>query len=113
MLQNGHDVFSVPLQVQYDPRVLQLVNVDAGDFLTRDGKPVAIVHRDEGNGLATISTSRPPSTNGMNGQGSLCTLTFKAAAAGDSAIALIKVGAKDALQNNIPAVGSSATVHVK
>lgn len=113
LLQNGHDVFSVPMQVQFDPRVLQLVNVDAGDFLARDGKPVAIVHRDEGNGLTTISTSRPPATNGMNGQGSLCTLTFKAAAAGDSPISLVRVGAKDALQNNIPTVGSSATVHVK
>ena len=113
-LQNGHNVFSVPLQVQFDPRVLQLVNVDAGDFLTRDGKPVALVHRDEGNGLTTISTSRPPSTNGMNGQGTLCTLTFKAAAAGSSAVTLVKMGAKDALQNNIPAAsGGAAIVHVQ
>ena len=33
MLNNGHDVYSVPLQVQFDPKVLDLVNVDAGDFL--------------------------------------------------------------------------------
>lgn len=113
MLDHGNDVYSVPLQVQYDPHVLQLVNVDAGDFLSRDGKAVAIVHRDEGNGLATISTSRPPEANGINGQGSICTLTFKAAAAGDSNIALVRVGAKNSLQNSLPAVGSQATVHVK
>ena len=112
-LANGQDVYSVPLQVQYDPRVLQLVNVDAGDFLSRDGKPVAIVHRDEGNGLATISTSRPPSVNGISGQGSVCTLTFKAAAAGDSSISLVRVGAKNSLQNSMPVVGTPATVHVK
>ncbi len=113
-LQNGHNVFSVPVQVQFDPHVLQLVNVDAGDFLTRDGKPVAIVHRDEGNGLTTISTSRPPSSNGMTGQGTLCTLTFKAAASGASSVTLVKMGAKDALQNNIPAAsGGAAVVHVQ
>lgn len=114
LLQNGHNVFSVPVQLQYDPRVLQLVNVDAGDFLTRDGKPVAIVHRDEGNGLTTISTSRPPSSNGMNGQGSLCTLTFKAAAPGTSPITLVKMGGKDPLQNSIPAApGDAAVVRVQ
>ena len=67
MLANGHDVYSVPLQMQFNPAVLQLVNVDAGDFLARDGQPVSIVHRDEGNGLVTISTRvhpTPPASAG-------------------------------------------------
>lgn len=113
MLGNGRDVYSVPLQMQYDPKVLQLVNVDSGNFLSRDGQAVALVHRDDGNGLVTISTSRPPNVAGVNGQGSLCTLTFKAVAAGDSNLALVKVGARNSAQANLPAVGSEAVVHVK
>ncbi len=113
MLGNAHDVYSVPLQMQYDPKVLQLVNVDSGNFLSRDGQAVALVHRDDGNGLVTISTSRPPNVAGVNGQGSLCTLTFKAIAAGDSNLALVKVGARNSAQANLPAVGSEAVVHVK
>ena len=113
MLDSSHNVFGVPMQVQYDPHVLELVNVDAGDFLQKDGKPVALVHRVEGNGLASINASRPPGANGIAGQGNLCTLTFKAIAAGDSKVSLVKVGAKDSLQANLPALGSEATVHVK
>jgi general secretion pathway protein D len=113
MLGNGRDVYSVPLQMQFDPKVLNLVNVDAGDFLGHDGQAVAIVHRDEGNGLVTISTSRPPGVAGMTGGGNVCTLTFTAKAAGDSTLALVKVGAKDSAQANLPAVGSQAVVHVK
>lgn len=113
MLANGRDVYSVPLQMQFNPKVLQLVNVDTGNFLGRDGQPVALVHRDDGNGLITISTSRPPNLAGVNGQGSLCTLTFKAVAAGDSDLALVKVGARNSTQANLPAVGSQAVVHVK
>jgi general secretion pathway protein D len=113
MLSNGHDVYSVPLQLQFDPKVLELVNVDSGDFLGKDGQAVALVHRDEGNGLVTISTSRPPGVAGMSGQGNLCTLTFKAKAAGDSTLALVRVGAKNSTQANLPAVGSQAVVHVK
>ena len=100
-------------RLQFNPAVLQLVNVDAGDFLSRDGQAVSIVHRDEGNGLVTISTSRPPNVAGVNGQGSISTLTFKAIGAGDSNLALVKVGARNSAQANLPAVGSQAVVHVK
>lgn len=110
---NARDLFSVPLQLHFDPRVLSLVNVDAGELLGRDGQAVALVHRDEGNGTVTVSASRPPSTKGVDGQGSVCTLTFKALAAGDTPLQLVKIGAKDSQQRSLAAVGSQATVHVK
>jgi general secretion pathway protein D len=113
MAANAHDLFSVPLQMQFDPRVLQLVNVDAGELLGRDQQAVALVHRDEGNGAVTVSASRPPGTKGVDGQGTVCTLTFKALAAGDSSLALTRIGAKDSKQNSVPAVGTQAVVHVQ
>ncbi len=113
MLGNGHDIFSVPLQLKFNQAVLQLVNVDSGDFLGRDGQVVSISHRDDGNGLVAIATERPPNSTGISGQGSLCTLTFKAIAAGDSDLTLVKVGAHNSAQANLPAAGSQAVVHVK
>jgi general secretion pathway protein D len=113
VLTNGRDVASVPVQVQFDPKVLQLVNVQAGGLLGGDGQPVALVHRDEGNGLVTISASRPPGASGVNGEGQVCLMTFKAIGPGDSKLALVKVGARTALNGNVPAVGTQATVHVK
>ena len=112
MLGNGRDIFSVPLQLKFNPAVLQLVNVDSGDYLSRDGQLASLVHRED-NGLVAISTSRPPNAPGVSGQGSLCTLTFKAVAAGDSELTLVKVGALTSAQANLPAVGSQAVVHVK
>lgn len=112
MLNNGHDIFSVPLQLQYNPAVLQLVNVDAGSFLARDGQAIAVGHRDD-NGVVTVSASRPPNSGGVNGQGSVVTMTFKAIAAGESNLALVKVGALNSAQNNLPATGTQAVVHVK
>src|SRR5208283_4511713 len=113
ILSNAYDVFSVPLEIQFDPKLLQLVNVDTGGLLGGDGQPVALVHRDEGNGHVTVSASRPPGVNGVNGDGQVCIFTFKALAAGDSNITLVKVGARNSLQANLPAVGSQAVVHVK
>ena len=34
---NAHDLFGVPLQMQFDPKVLSLVGVDSGDLLGHDG----------------------------------------------------------------------------
>ena len=58
-----------------------------------------MVHRDDGNGRVTISETRPPRAKGVDGQGTICTLTFKAMAPGDSQIALVRVGAKDSRQD--------------
>ncbi len=112
-ISNAVDVFAVPLQVQFNPAVLELVNVDTGTFLGSDGQAVAMAHRDEGNGLVAMSARRPPNSKGVNGAGSVCTMTFKALAAGDSSITLVKVGASDSKNVNLPAVGSQAVVHVK
>ena len=113
MASNAHDLFSVPMQMQFDPKLLTLVNVDAGDLLGKDGQAVALVHRDEGNGAVTISTSRPPGTTGVDGQGTLCTLTFKAIAPCDAALSLVRISAKNSQQVTLPAVGTQAMVHVK
>ena len=99
--------------MRFDPRVLALVNVDAGDLLGKDGQAVALVHRDEGNGTVSVSASRPPQMAGVNGTGVICTLTFKVLAAGDSPLSLVKIGAKDSKGAVLPAVGTQGVVHVK
>jgi general secretion pathway protein D len=113
MVSNAHDLFAVPLQMQFDPHLLALVNVDSGDLLGRDGQAVALVHRDEGNGAVTVSATRPPGTKGVDGQGTVVTLTFKGLAPGDATLALTRIGLKDSQQNSIPSVGGQAVVHVK
>ena len=113
-LANGANITSVPLQLQFNPAVLQLVNVDAGDFLSgQDKQPVALAHRDEGNGLLSLTASRPPGIGGVSGQGTVVTLTFQAKSAGDSKLSLTRVGAINNLKTSLPATGSEATVHVK
>ena len=113
MASNVHDLFAVPLQMQFDSHVLALENVDSGNLLGRDGQDVALVHRDEGNGAVTISATRPPGSKGVDGQGAVCTLTFKALEPGKATLALTRIGLKDSRQQGIPSVGGQAVVTVK
>jgi general secretion pathway protein D len=112
-VSGGTDVFSVPLQVQYDPTKLTLVNVDSGPYLGHDGQTVALVHRDDGSGGVAISASRPPGVAGVSGSGQLCVLTFQAKAAGDSIVSVTKAAARDSKQQALPVITSGTIVHVQ
>src|SRR5208337_960329 len=46
-LAGGQNISAVPLQVLYNPRVLQLLNVSNGPLLSKDGQTVALVNRDD------------------------------------------------------------------
>jgi general secretion pathway protein D len=112
-LTGGKDVFSVPMQLHYDPKVLTLLNVDTGTLLGKDGQTTALAHRDD-NGDVTISDSRPPGVHGVSGSGDVCVLTFQAKAAGDSSVQVIKSAARNSAQTILPILaGSPATVHVQ
>ncbi len=109
----GSDVFSVPLQLHYDPAKLTLINVDSGNYLGHDGQTVALVHRDDGAGGVAISASRPPGVAGVNGSGQLCVLTFQAKSAGDSIVSVTKATARDSKQQALPVITSGTIVHVQ
>ncbi len=110
---NANDLASVPLQLQFNPKVLSLEKVDVGPMLSQDKKAVAVVQNAVGDGAVSINASRPPSVAGVSGQGTVLTLTFKAMAAGDSTLALVRVGAKNSQGADLPAMANQAVIHVK
>jgi general secretion pathway protein D len=113
VLLGGTDVAAVPLQISYDPAKLALVNVTAGDLLSRDGQAVALVHRDDGPGSIMINAQRPPGAAGVSGAGVVCVLSFQAKAAGNSEIAITHPGAVNSAQQQLPAKGAKLSVQVK
>jgi general secretion pathway protein D len=112
-LTGGQKVFSVPMMMHYDSSKLSLINVDTGDFLGRDGQAIALVHRDDGNGMLVVSASRPPGVAGVSGSGSVCVLTFQAKAAGDAALTIVRAAARNSAQQSTEITGSQTWVHVQ
>lgn len=114
VLSGGQDVFSVPLQISYDPKLLQLVNVSNGPFLSQDGQPVALVHRDDpASGMLQVTATRPPSSGGAAGQGPVLTLTFMAKAVGQGSIAITRPGVRNSAGQIVPASGGQVSVTVR
>ena len=56
------NLYSVPAQIAYDPKVLQLVNISNGGLLSRDGQPVALVLRRSDRDPGTIQVTASAST---------------------------------------------------
>jgi general secretion pathway protein D len=113
MLRGVQNAYSVPFQVSYDPKSLQVVNVSNGTLLSQDGQPVALVHRDDDSaGVLQVTATRPPGANGVSGQGTVATLTFVAKAPGQSTLTISKGGMRDPGMQPMLVAGASATVTI-
>ncbi len=110
-IQNAH---SVPLQISYDPKLLQVMNVSNGGFLSQDGQAVALVHRDDNtSGTLQVTATRPPGASGVSGQGNVVVLTFLAKSAGQGMLTISKGGARDPGEQPLPVAGTVARVTIQ
>ena len=114
LISGAQNVHSVPVQLNYDPKMLQLVNVSNGGFLSQDGQAVALVHReDETVGQSQITATRPPGAGGVSGQGSVITLTFQAKTDGQTPLTITRGGARDPGLQAITVNGAQAAITVQ
>jgi general secretion pathway protein D len=114
LLAGAQNAYSVPLQISYDPKMLQVVNVSNGSLLSQDGQAVALVHRDDDTtGTLQITATRPPGAGGISGQGTVVTLTLVAKAAGQSTLTIARGGVRDPGMQSAPAAGAAMVVTIQ
>jgi len=114
LISGAQNVYSVPVQLNYDPAKLQLVNISNGGFLSQDGQAVALVHReDETTGTLQVTATRPPGAGGVSGQGAVVTMTFQAKASGQTPLTITRGGARDPGQQPITVNGAQASITVQ
>jgi general secretion pathway protein D len=114
LISGAQNVYSVPVQLNYDPKMLQLVNVSNGGFLSQDGQAVALVHReDEAVGQLQITATRPPGAGGVSGQGTVVTMTFQAKTTGQTPLIVTRGGALDPGLQATTVNGARAAVTVE
>ncbi len=114
LASGAQNIYSVPVQMNYDPNQLQVINVSNGGFLSQDGQAVALVHRDDpASGTLQITATRPPGAGGVSGQGAVVTITFMAKTAGQSALSITRGGARDPGMQPISMSGAQAAITIQ
>jgi general secretion pathway protein D len=112
-LAHGQDIASVPIQISYDPRILQFMSVTNGDFLAKDGQNVVLVHRDDPtSGKLQVTAQRSPGLQGISGDGTVFNLVFTAKTKGTGVVSILTPGARNSKNQPLDVLGSQTTVTV-
>ncbi|HKW19595.1 MAG TPA: cohesin domain-containing protein [Terriglobales bacterium] len=112
LLNGGQNVFQVPMQISYDPKLLEVANVSNGNLLSQDGQIVTVTHR-ENDGNIQVTATRPPGASGISGQGAVVTLTFVAKAQGQTMLTIGHGIVRDPAMQALSANGASAAVTIQ
>ena len=89
MWQNVRDLISAGGHLQYDPHILRITNIAAGDLPQQNGsalQPSKNILNDSG--TADFSLSRAPGDGATSGTGNLVSIVFQAVGRGNTSIAL-------------------------
>ncbi|MCL5743104.1 MAG: cohesin domain-containing protein [Acidobacteria bacterium] len=113
-VQNAQDLFAAPMAIKWDPAVLRLNDVVKGSLLATDGKQVLFTKNIlNDTGTATVNLSRTPGSGGVNGSGTLVTLTFQALKPGTTAVAIPQFTLRNSQSQPIQTATPQAIVMVK
>lgn len=111
---NVQDLFSIPLLLQYDPKVISVEQVSQGGFLSGGTQEIALVQRvDAPHGQAVVSATRMPHTAGVSGTGTLFGIQIRAIAAGQTTLSILQTNARDSQQHSLPLITGEASIEVK
>lgn len=113
-IENAADLASVPMRLQFDYKVLKLVNINAGDALSKDGarlsfKPDLAADRGE----ATVYIGRPQGGRGINASGTLVTFEFKALRKGTAKVGFGSLVLSNSHKDPIPVESPVLSVTVQ
>jgi general secretion pathway protein D len=87
MVENASDLFSAPLRIKFDPKIVRLNDITAGELLAPDGKPL-LKNILNDTGEASMTLSRTPDLSGVSGSGRLVTFVFQALEKGTATVSL-------------------------
>jgi general secretion pathway protein D len=114
VVEGVQDLFSTPMLLQYDPKVISIEDIHDGGFLSGGTQAIAFVQRvDQEHGQAIISATRMPNTPGVSGSGTLLGIQIKALAPGQTKLSIVQVNARDSQQRSIPVVSGEVAIQVQ
>ncbi|MGH9427266.1 MAG: cohesin domain-containing protein, partial [Terriglobia bacterium] len=113
-IDNAQDASGASFALSFNPKVLKLVNVQDGGFLSQGGKASSLSQKiDNDNGTATVSLTRPAGSPGVSGSGILANLQFEAVGPGITSITFSQASVADVSQTPLPTSSSGTQITVE
>jgi hypothetical protein len=114
-LDNARDFFSAsPIKLKFDPKLVHLTSVKQGTFAASDGQKVNFTENTlNDTGEAIITLNRMPGSGGVNGGGSLLTLTFQPVGKGTAEISVSDITVRNTQLDTLKLQLPKATVKIQ
>lgn len=107
-------VFEAPLSIIYNPKLVEFVKAEEGEFMKVDGKPTSFTAASNDKiGFIDVFLTRLGKVQGVSGSGKLFSLTFKGKAPGISPLVFKQNMLKDANKQPVSADLKTGTLYVK
>jgi general secretion pathway protein D len=111
---NATDLGAAPVELRFDPKMLRLNDVAAGDLLAQGGAaPLLTKNIQNESGTASVQVSRQPGLKGATGSGALVTFTFSAVAEGETQVMAPNIAVRNSQGQPAGNGVSSLTVRIK
>jgi general secretion pathway protein D len=113
-VQNGTDLAAVQAALKFDPKILRLNNVVAGELIGRNGPaltPSRNVLNDTGDVAASVS--RDPASGGISGSGGVLTFIFQTIGRGSTTVTVPRLTITGSTGQPIAASTPALTVSVR
>lgn len=113
-LQNVTDLFTAPLRIRFDPKVVKLTAIRPGTLMSADGQKVNFTESTlNDTGEAVVTLNRLPGTGGITGSGNLLNLLFQAVGRGKTTVAVVDPALKTFQLQPITAGAPAVSVAVQ
>jgi general secretion pathway protein D len=114
VLENVNDLYTAPVKLKFDPKILRLTSIRPGPLMSADGQTVNFTESTMNDtGDATVTLNRIPGSGGVSGSGAILTLTFQAIGRGTSPVSISDVGVKNLQLQAIPVAAPSMSITVQ
>ena len=112
-IRNGFNVAAVPFYVEYDPEIIEIGEIEEGNYLSGDGVATAFLSsNDSEQGRLIIGISRLGASNGVSGDGELMSMEIIGIATGDTVLHFTHQSVKNPSAANIPSTFKDGSVSV-
>jgi general secretion pathway protein D len=115
VVDGGTDVASAPMIVTWDPKVLSLNGISAGDLFAQSGQqPTFTRNIQNDQGRASVQIGVPPNTPGVTAPtGALVTFAFQASGRGTTQVTVPQLNVRNSQGGTVAAGSPQLTVNVK
>jgi hypothetical protein len=113
-LENAADLFTAPMRLKFDPKLLRLTAVRQGGLMGADGQRVNFGENTlNDTGEAIITLNRVPGAGGISGSGALLSLTFQPIARGTTQVQVAEITLRNTKLETIPVTTPGLAVTIQ